>query len=199
MGCDIHVFTEALETINGTAKWFNCDHWKLNKYFGAESEREYDVVAITRERDYELFGALANVRNGDDNAFISEPKGMPEDASPQTVAAAEGWDGDGHSHSYCTLTELKAFQALSGKVKRSGMLDPETAAEFDATGKLPQTWCGWTNQTDYVRREWFVNRSPVDSLIESLEERMRETFWLFDKESRPEFESKIRIVFWFDN
>jgi hypothetical protein len=38
---------------------------------------------------------------------ICEPRGVPEDASDGYRYVVDRWDGDGHSHSYFTLEELK--------------------------------------------------------------------------------------------
>ena len=62
---------------------------------------------IYHGRHYYLFGILAGVRH-DIVEPISEPKGLPDDLSPEVAANARWWDIDGHSHSYFTLEELQA-------------------------------------------------------------------------------------------
>jgi hypothetical protein len=56
-------------------------------------------------RDYHLFNVLsAGVRG--DGPSISEPRGVPDDASSAYRYIVDQMDGDGHSHSYFTLSEL---------------------------------------------------------------------------------------------
>ncbi len=66
-------------------------------------------------RNYDLFAILANVRNGRGFAGIktgegfnpiSEPKGLPEDVSPEVKQSSDDWDVDGHSHSWHTVADL---------------------------------------------------------------------------------------------
>ena len=62
------------------------------------------------QRDYALFAILADVRNGlDEFTPIAEPRGVPDDASPEYRAEVAVWSGDGHSHSWLTLKELQAY------------------------------------------------------------------------------------------
>ena len=80
MGCDIHLHVEV--KIDG--KW---EHWSCP-----------DV-----NRDYELFGWLADVR-GDDP--VAPQKGIPDDATTLTKLHCEDWGVDGHSHSWLGTGEV---------------------------------------------------------------------------------------------
>jgi hypothetical protein len=69
-------------------------------------------------RNYSLFAILADVRNGSGFAGvdtgdrvepISEPRGIPEDASAEVQKYMGHMGVDGHSHSYHTLRDLKAY------------------------------------------------------------------------------------------
>lgn len=69
-------------------------------------------------RNYDAFAILADVRNGYGLAGISTgrgfniiapPKGVPDDASDFYNHKVDAWEGDGHSHSYFTVEELKVF------------------------------------------------------------------------------------------
>lgn len=199
MGCDIHMCVETKQSVNGSEKWLNSDAWMLNKYFGEEGEREYKVKGLCTDRNYELFSALANVRNDQGNPYICDPKGLPEDASPHTITEAESWGDDGHSHSYLTLAEIKEFSSQHKDVKRGGMVTPEQAKELDENGADPEMWCGSTNRPDAASREWVVAFTACDDLIEKMTRRMKDVFWLFRDDCDKGFEEKIRIVFWFDN
>ena len=88
MGCDIHLHTEV--KING--EWHH-----------------YSVLRV--RRDYKLFAQMAGVRNYYEVTPISEPKGLPQDASFLTKFDADRWDVDGHSHSYLDAQEIKLLKA----------------------------------------------------------------------------------------
>lgn len=209
MGCDIHIFTEAKRTILDNEKWVNIDNWRLNPYFGSENEEdldeddwrepEYTVHEIYRGRSYHLFARLADVRNYYACEYIDRPRGIPSDASDIVKKEAESWGRDGHSHSYCTLKELKEFQAKHNTIKIKGLIGKKQKEDLD-NGIKPQSWCQWSNSDEYVEAEWEDDDHCLDNLIECLENRMDDTFLLFGNEERhPKFEDKIRVVFWFDN
>lgn len=96
MGCDIHGFIEV----------------KIGKNWYV-----YDKVGS--ERDYTLFGILAGVRD-ERVAPVSELKGVPEDASIVVKAEVKSWEGDGHSHTWLSATEMKqAYKEYVKIVKRT--------------------------------------------------------------------------------
>src|SRR5262249_46209472 len=117
MGCDIHFYVE--KQVNGA--WYSADKWAPNEDAGDEGEPILALAYKNRfysDRNYNLFGILANVRNGsgfagcdtgDGFVPISEPRGIPDDVSKEVKAEADRWDGDGHSHSWLTVTELMAY------------------------------------------------------------------------------------------
>lgn len=158
MGCDIHICTEVKETVKGKEKWINVDNWRVNKSADEyEDEKTYILNPIYKDRNYELFSFLANVRNYYGVKSFGFKRGAPKDASKETKEEIKSWDFDGHSHGFCTLKELK-----------------------DAV------------------REAKVN--CFEKLIEAIEERKRETFWIIAKERDDlSHDGDIRIVFWFDN
>lgn len=89
MGCDIHWFVER-QRDDGT--------WEIRP------EADYN------DRNYDLFTALANVRNYNERVTpIAEPRGLPDDVSPEVRADSDAWDSDGHSHSWHTLEALLAY------------------------------------------------------------------------------------------
>jgi hypothetical protein len=113
MGCDIHLYVEAKH--NG--KWVNVDEYEI-----VHPDTTYSYKKIKYPyydgRNYDLFAILANVRNGHGFAGIktgegfnpiSEPKGLPVDVSPEVLHEADGWEGDGHSHSWHTVADLFAY------------------------------------------------------------------------------------------
>lgn len=80
MGCDIHGWVEK----KVGEKWIGIAPFKNE----------------ARDRNYERFGKLANVRTDG-----PEPKGLPLDISDSAGYEAEGWGVDGHSHSWLPLEE----------------------------------------------------------------------------------------------
>lgn len=86
MGCDIHMFIE----VNKRGKWV------------MSGERS------SISRDYRLFSLLANVRNYNDRMKpLSEPRGVPDDASAGYKKEVKRYGVDGHSHSYFTVEEIR--------------------------------------------------------------------------------------------
>ena len=124
MGADIHFFVERLasdnnyegpretseerdrkieDLIGGTKpveRWVSADRWELE---GGEWYLSWDLYG---ERNYQMFALLADVRNGGLIDPISEPRGIPDDASAGYLYKVNQWDMDGHSHTYYTLQEL---------------------------------------------------------------------------------------------
>ena len=86
------------------------------------------------ERNYNLFSILADVRNGYGFAGlktgegfvpISNPRGVPDDASLEYKEHVERWRADGHSHSYHTLKHLLDYdwEQMTGLQGVVGMLE----------------------------------------------------------------------------
>lgn len=205
MGCDIHVYTEVLSTVNGEKIWRSADLYKLNHYFNVtdldDGEPEYVVHPVYNSRNYELFGALAGVRvRLDDSPLLSEPKGIPGDCSPPTKAANDYWNGDGHSHSHSTLAELYKFRKENAPLRRSGLMSPENAERLDSGVGEPTEWCQGTSIQDYVHRVWTPRDSILDDFINAVESRAKDELWVFGDGPVPSDKAEsFRIVFWFDN
>jgi hypothetical protein len=196
MGCDIHLYTEKIKSVNGVDKWVNCDHWKLNPYFGDdEYEPELGLISLYSGRNYNLFGVLAGVRGGDE---ICLPRGLPDDVSDVVKKESDRWDGDGHSHSYFTLAKLKKYYEDNSHTSHNGFLSERQIKELEDDGVSPYSWREWSGP-DLQYREWKED-SPIKPLVESLDKRMRDEFWIQEEdEDTTKWEEKIRIVFWFDN
>src|SRR5689334_25156479 len=83
MGCDIHFYVE--KHVGG--RWVTADAWKPSEY------GDYmDCEEMYRDRCYNLFAILADVRNGYGFAgcetgkgftVIAQPRGLPSDMSPE--------------------------------------------------------------------------------------------------------------------
>lgn len=85
MGCDIHFHSE----VKRKGVWKHHSEGKI-------------------ERNYPLFAKMANVRNDTKTPItqISNPKGLPEDATELTKLHSEKYGVDGHSHSWLNAKEI---------------------------------------------------------------------------------------------
>lgn len=120
MGCDIHLYVEKWNP--QTERWESADTWSKNKYYDPTEDDGERPLAVAYEdsfynnRNYRLFGMLADVRNGRrgfggadmGNAVtpMAEPRGLPEDVCSEIENESDYWGLDGHSHSWLTLAEL---------------------------------------------------------------------------------------------
>lgn len=146
MGCDIHFYVERREGDH----WVSADTWKKSDDLGEwwKADEFYD------DRNYNLFAILADVRNGRGFAGIktgegfnpiSEPRGLPDDASLEVKRCAEQWSGDGHSHSWLTVKEIMDFD-WTQVTTLQGIVTPEEYADWSSwrrgRGEGPRSWCG---------------------------------------------------------
>ena len=171
MGCDIHTMVEIKRqrykdrnTDEGW-RWVKLDAEELhipNPYHDPDSESEYwrkqpkYTDEPFGERNYDLFALLADVRNGFGFAGVprhqpivplSEPRGVPDDASHAWLETVEQWDSDMHSHTYFTLQELLDFQAegrFGQGMRRTGAITAEQYEKIKASGFTlkPDGWSG---------------------------------------------------------
>ena len=202
MGCDIHTCVEVKRCINKKEIWVDANYYKKNPYYDGvdEDEKEYEVVEICGERNYQRFSVLANVRNYGNTKPIAEPKGIPTDCCESIKKEYESWGDDAHSASYFTLKELIEYQNNNPIVKYSGLISQESARELDENGVLPQSWCQGTSDNTYVKRSWSKKSEVIIPVIEKLKKRLCEHLYICDTDDRiNEFSERIRIVFWFDN
>ena len=90
----------------GTDIWIHIEHRsrKTNKYV-------YDFEA-DGNRDYTLFGALAGARGPLDPIY--EPRGIPEDSSPEVIKDYLSWE-EAHTFSWLTTKELRECLDLTIK------------------------------------------------------------------------------------
>jgi hypothetical protein len=131
--------------------------------------------------------------------MICVPKGLPKDVSETTKKESDRWNGDGHSHSYFTLFELKEFLEQNPTTTYGGMVTPEDAEKIDKGEGTPDFWSESAHETlGWVYREW-KEPSPLLYFINKINERFKEEFYVYDDKRHPENEKSIRVVFWFDN
>jgi len=95
MGCDIHTHIEK----NKGNGWVNCTRYTF-EYSGTPQRSE-----VLEDRYYERFGYLAGVRGL--SVPSVEVKGLPKDATKETLKDFEQWKDDAHNMSYLTLKEIK--------------------------------------------------------------------------------------------
>jgi len=190
MGCDIHLYVEN----KNQDQWVNCDNWRL------DDDGKYEVFPMIIWRNYDLFSVLANIRNYGKNEYMDEPRGLPEDVCDVIAKLCGDYGIDGHSHSWFTLAELRAWQKVHPTVQHRGLVTSKQAENLDKHGILPDSWCQGTSDKSSVWRTWTEEYCPLDQLVALLEQRMKEVFWIFGSHPwKPELEDRIRIVFWFDN
>lgn len=115
MGCDIHLYVEKR---NADGTWVAVDKFVRDEADEPGEKGRLGVdyrTQIYSGRNYNLFAMLADVRNGRGFAGIktgegfvpiAEPRGVPDDASPEFKEIVEQWGCDGHSHSHHTLRQL---------------------------------------------------------------------------------------------
>ena len=94
MGCNIHGFIEVME------------------FPDSERDKWWSVHEIPYTRNYRFYAAIAGVRNYIEITPISEPKGMPYDASMMSDVTAKEDGADGHTHSWLTYREIKEYDWL---------------------------------------------------------------------------------------
>lgn len=200
MGCDIHFFTEYKRVIGGQPKWVSMDYFKHNPYFSSEESDdegpEFDVVPLFGRRDYRLFSLLAGVRNYSKIKPISEPRGMPLNACHIIEKECARWDGDGHSHSFFTLYELKEAQKTHKTTRYSGYVHPDDVLLINQGG-MPDIWCQSASEKSWVYMEWERENDPLKEIIELLDARKSEFLWI--KQDDDTKDKDVRFVFWFDN
>lgn len=136
MGCDIHIKVE--RRVDGA--------WQDVPWKGVLPE-DFDG------RNYDLFGVLADVRNGtwgEEMPTIAQPRGWPKDSPTDGENDGDGWCGD-HSFSWVTLAELQAYPWDTVVVVR-GWVSNDTAAQFRKDGIPPESYSASGSHGEYI--EW---------------------------------------------
>lgn len=233
MGCDIHMFCEVRN--KETGKWeyqskkFPNKYWDKNKpnkidEDGYEWNPEFTDYPFSG-RSYDTFSILAGVRNGYGFAGvstgegfkpISRPKGVPNDASGEYLKKVEDWHGDGHSHSYFTLEEIKRYD-WDQTTKKRGIVSVEEYKRIEGKG-CPESWCGGVSGADISiavspadKKLILMGGSPIG--IKGIPHNYVEHFWEDTYRSRATYflettlpllealgkDEDVRIVFFFDN
>jgi len=173
-------------------------------------------------RNYDLFGMLADVRNGRGFAGIktgegfkpiSLPKGLPDDLSEELENDRDSIEDFYHSHSYLTVEELLAYD-WEQKTTHCGYVTPSEYLNFKKQG-YPTRWTGGLNETSIVSHEEmenYIKENPslVDqsSILTQVtwQEPYKEAASIFYNESLNKLKElvedspqDVRMVFWFDS
>ncbi|WP_421105815.1 hypothetical protein [Serratia marcescens] len=193
MGCDIHLYRE--KQVDG--QWVTADVWEEDDDGEGGTYSEVPWQNRFTDRNYKLFGLLSKGVRAD-YPFSFEPRGLPFNACNEVEANSERWNGDGHSHSYLYLHELKDMRELMkvATIKVSGMMDRNrlTALRASIDSGKPDwnqlyPYCQWAGLDNY---EEFEIDAPADFIIGNSMDTIIALFDGIDGENH-------RIVFWFDN
>jgi hypothetical protein len=185
MGCDIHIWVEARASENDPWQLAFPESWtcpwchgtgisKANAYRKVDADcflcEGAKVVNQFTERNYNLFGMLANVRNGtgfagvrtgDGYVPISKPRGFPKDMSLGLTKHLASWDCDvdeenseeieypyrlayqgDHSDSWLLISEILEYFADGNRVSHhQGIVSMEEYKVFLEKGR-PDSWSG---------------------------------------------------------
>ena len=102
MGADIHTFIERKMPSGGWAFVSNLDSVVYAKaLWSSDTPKFVHAFYLVNGRNYQLFARLASVR-GDGR----DPQGLPDDVSEMVQMYADGWSGDGHSHSWLSASDF---------------------------------------------------------------------------------------------
>lgn len=196
MGCDIHMYAEVKRkdldywvAVGRIFKneWYNEKHLSHIDGDGYCYNEKYTEHPFS-QRDYDLYGMLADVRNGtwgEKIKPISEPKGLPQDVSKYVKKQSDEWATDGHSRSFLTLEEIEKYN-WKKKVKRNAFVSKQQAKDYKEKGIVPKSYAAWSSMG--VQLEWddeVFSKEFIEKTIPALKKLKKH--------------GDVRIVFWFDN
>ncbi len=151
MGCDIHIQIE--RRVNG--KWERVP-WRDTYRFAGAPFWESGQLLMPEGfdgRNYNLFGVLADVRNGtwgEPVTPISQPRGFPADmVDPLPEDGDDAYRLGDHSYSWLSLAEIDAYD-WTAPLKMRGWVSHEVAEKFRADGIPPTSYAGGGNHGEYI-------------------------------------------------
>lgn len=147
MGCDIHAYRERLVNEAWTPEQ------EFKDVYG-DGDLDVDWRERFTDRNYNLFGLLCKgVRT--EHQFSLMERGIPFDISPEVKSVIDRYGGDGHSHSYIYLHELKSLLnfldgltvRIEGMKERSEIeaLQQSINSDEDTNWELLYPYCKWSN------------------------------------------------------
>jgi hypothetical protein len=224
MGCDIHCYAE----VKKGQKWVKVGRVFVNPYYDEKRKDKWNKPKTDQPyqgRNYNLFGILADVRNGrgvagcdlgDGFVPIDSPRGIPNDVSDSVQGLFNGWGGDAHSDSYFTLEELLRYD-WQQKSNLRGVVNEKEYIEWAKNGRgEPQGYCGDVGGPNIVK----VTNAEMDliasakKVVDCTKDYYTQVQWVetyaeaagkdFFMNTLPALAKlgkadKVRIVFWFDN
>ena len=187
MGCDIHIAIQRKETDGWREITYQDEPYDFQKEKGVTIRPGIPVApAGFHDRNYDLFGILADVRNGSGFAgvttgegwpSIAPGRGWPEGFNEESGGACPNYPEDGprymgdHSFTWVGLDELKAFNWDGIGTTLYGVV---SAAQYEnmMPGEKPTAWCGGVSGKDvqvYDRPGYLeakrMNRLAKDSYV----------------------------------
>jgi hypothetical protein len=161
MGTDIHFYVERRVS---SGEWVSADTWEPDEYW--EKDGTYGAVPLTVRfgkhfydaRNYDLFAILADVRNGSGFAgcdtgdgfnVIAQPRGLPDDMSPELAEYARRRCD--HTPSWLLVSEIMAFDWTQTTIKRGWVSGPqfEKWTRWNRSHGLgPTDYCGGVSGRD---------------------------------------------------
>lgn len=155
MGCDIHI---VIQRQDETGAWQNVQ-WQAAPW--NENQKLLSGVPVAPDvfdsRNYDLFGILADVRNGRGFAgiqmgegwpSIAPERGLPEGFSENAIAPDPQYPEEGpkylgdHSFTWVSLDELKAFPWDTSESWLYGCVPADEYERLSADGKGPTSYSG---------------------------------------------------------
>ena len=208
MGCDIYIVVER-QSENGQWERVWTHDWQVPDPVGTPER--------FRERNYDLFGILADVRNGHGFAgcvtgsgwpSIAPNRGVPADSTVTPDEHNEYAIGD-HSFSWVSLDELKAFDWDGVTADAYGIVTREEYTRMQLAGESrPNQWCGGISGRDVliVTPEQLMTAPipPFSHVRVAWKETAREGTYDWAGQVLPWLESlaagqPLRLVFGFDS
>lgn len=198
MGCDIHMMCEQKDKYEPSQEWICKDHFELicNKEEGVTG---HALVPLYDHRHYEMFAALANVRNRGGTPCIDEPRGLPNDLSILVEKHFDDYKEWCHSFSHVSLREVMEYCDTYNQITRSGYVSPETFLDYEQCGVEPTMWCRGTTDETWRYLEWTVDYNPLNELKELMMKRAFPWSFMKPEDRTHEAYDHFRIVFCFDS
>lgn len=191
MGCDIHAYTEWFDA--NTGNWYPGEPWLRGPH---ETDVPYELQEWCSDRHYNLFGWLADVRNGTWGEPLPyvPPRGLPSDCCIEIFEAYHD-----HSQSWISYSELweRWLMERNIMIKMSGTFHPtpEWLALPERERPAPTAYgsAGWSHEGEIKRHSWYES---VEDLIGEYVNRIIDHMQRVLAENETD---QVRMVFWFDS
>ncbi|MEK3992811.1 hypothetical protein [Robertmurraya sp. FSL R5-0851] len=155
----------------------------------------YDDWIFTRGQDYPFFAVLAGVRNYEGYEPISNPKGLPKEASFIIRRESQKDRDIARYHSYYTLSELKNYNWTGlPKIKGYVIKEEYENAMSENGDRLYSTWN--EHMLPVLQKQ---GKEVIEIFENPAEESVKEVIHNLTaiKEHFKVQENQVRIVFWF--